>query len=447
MVSFDIAPPEVTAGETVSVTAGVKNIGGSEDVYTAILSVDGAEVEREDVTVTPEVIEKIAFSLVRDEAGTYQVAIGGRSASLIVKPKLIEKEIELNYDDGEAKDFASASEQGGYIIDFTPPSVPFTVKKVQIYGALFGTGWEGKNFEVEIWDKAYRVLYRTTYPVTKFAVRNPGWVEVEIPNIQVSDKFYVPVYTGTGRMQGIHIGADDSVVNLHSGITIRTGKGITTIGFSGWPYPKDQWVGDRSKVNWMIRVVGTYFESGQTPPPPPLPTSHIVQISTAHGIERELKTKAALEELLAQYDVSKWIFTKSILIEEGAIPYCCPLTLSTAFLSYDYINLSTFIHEQLEMFVSTKDPQMNQAMIELRALYPKVPTDSTGTQSDRTEAGTYKHLVLCYLEFSAMKKLAGEEAARSTMERMGHYIWVYETVLADSDKIDSIVRKYNLIIE
>ena len=90
---------------------------------------------------------------------------------------------------------------------------------------------------------------------------------------------------------------------------------------------------------------------------------------------------------------------------------------------------------------------MNQAITELRALYPTVPTDSTGFQSDRTKQGTYKHLVLCFLEFSAIKELVNEETARLSMEKMGHNIWVYETVLSDAVKIEEIAQKYDLIIE
>ena len=366
------------------------------------------------------------------------------------EPEPTPEEVELKYDDGEARDYISALPNGGYIVDFSPPQTPFTIKEVRLFG-LVAPDWTRDNFEVEIWDKGYKVLHSAAYPVTRFPDGTPGgWVEVEVPDIEITDKFFVHVYTGTGRGEGIHLGADDSVANLHSGITLRTEEGITRIGFSGWMRASGKWFEDRSNVNWMVRVVGSFDASTPSPKVPPAPEiKPVVQIDTAHKTERELATKNTLEKLLAEYDVSKWIFTKSVVIEEGAIPHAGSrvITLSTAYLSYDYLHLSTFIHEQLEMFFSTKTNKVNQAITELRALYPTVPTDSTGFQSDRTKQGTYKHLVLCFLEFSAIKELVNEETARLSMEKMGHYIWVYETVLSDADKIEEIAQKYGLIIE
>lgn len=354
--------------------------------------------------------------------------------------------VKLIYDDLRAEAFLAARGYG-YIVEFLPPEMPFTIKGVGIIGVIYGTGWEGKSFTVAIWDKDYEVLYSADYPVTKFVVDKPTLVKLETPDVEVADKFYVHVYTGTGKLEGIHIGADDSVVNLHSGLTFRTEEGVTKIS-TGWPYPESKWFGDISKVNWMIRVGGiTTAQPTPSPTPTPMPST-TVQINTASGTERELKTKAALERLLAEYDVSKWMFTKSVLIEKGALPHAYPvLTLSTRYLPYDYMHLSTFIHEQIHWFLSEREGKVNQAINELRILYPKVPVDSRGLKSARTELSTYSHLIVNYLEFSAIVELVGEESAVSTIERMGHYTWIYETVLSDRDKIEEIVRKYGLIIE
>jgi hypothetical protein len=88
-------------------------------------------------------------------------------------------------------------------------------------------------------------------------------------------------------------------------------------------------------VNWMIRVAGT--SPGTTTPPADgqeQPSSSIIRIETANGSERELKTQALLEDLVTQYDVSKWLFTESIMIEEGSIPHSHPtLTLNDRYVS------------------------------------------------------------------------------------------------------------------
>lgn len=169
------------------------------------------------------------------------------------EPILIPKEVELKYDDGEARDFLSAGAEGGYIIDFLPLGTSFKIKMVRIYGARWGTSRGGNEFDVAIMDKNRKVLHNATYPITEFEVEKPQWVDIEIPNIEVSDKFYVYVYTGTGANAGIHVGADDSVINEHS----DRGRGkAQSCFFAKWTYPIDKWFSDKSKVNWMIRVEG-----------------------------------------------------------------------------------------------------------------------------------------------------------------------------------------------
>ena len=260
VTSLNITPPEVTTGETVSVTAQVKNIGGSEGVYTAVLTVNGAKVETKEVTVAPGAAQTVAFSLTKDKAGTYQFSIGGRSLSLAIKekkPVLVAKEIELKYDDGNADGFSSFT--GGYLVDFLPPAVPFTIQKIRLFGTLKGAS-QG-NFEVEIWDKERIVLYKEVYPDTKFPLDGTAWVEVKVPNIAVSDKFYIHVWKGTMLIAGLHLGVDESVKNEHSTITVQI-IGITREA-ALWEraYFCNCWFNDKSKANWMIRVVGTAMVS------------------------------------------------------------------------------------------------------------------------------------------------------------------------------------------
>jgi len=252
VTSFNISPPEITAGETASITAQVKNTGGSQGVYSATLTVDGAEVEKKDITVAPGATETVTFSLARPKAGTYQAAVGGRSASLTVKPKLVAKEVELKYDDGNADGFSSVG--GGYLVDFPTPTIPFTIRKIRLFGSL--RGFSQGSFEVEIWDKNRRLLHKEVYPDTKFRLDTAIWVDVEMPNIEVSDKFYVHVWKGPSLIGGMHLGVDESVKNEHSTVTVRT-TGITK-EVESWKqdYFCPCWFKDKSKANWMIRVVG-----------------------------------------------------------------------------------------------------------------------------------------------------------------------------------------------
>src|SRR5918911_3601958 len=98
-----------------------------------------------------------------------------------------------------------------------------------------------------------------------------------------------------------------------------------------------------------------------------------IEITLKHGSREELQTKEQLQRLLKTYDLSKWIFTNSIVIDEEAIPHSNPvLTLSTRHLKDDELLLSTFVHEQLHRFFQQRK-ETDEAVKELRVLFPKVP--------------------------------------------------------------------------
>jgi hypothetical protein len=189
-------------------------------------------------------------------------------------PTLTPKEVELKYDDGQARDCISTVSPsfGGHIVDFSSPAMPFTIKKVRIAGGISSFARvlaKGKTFDLQILDKNLKVLYSATYPYTRFPVFAAVWVEFEVPDIEVTDKFYIHIYTDS-PYPGLYIGVDDSVINQHSDVTVRTAEGTITI-LAKWPYNSSLydpnivakwpslWWGDKSKVNWMIRVEGTYF--------------------------------------------------------------------------------------------------------------------------------------------------------------------------------------------
>ena len=226
---------------------------------------DGATVETKEVALAAGASKTVSFSLVKDKAGTYQVGIGGLTSSLKVKAKLVVKEVELKYDDGEARAFGYSfgfSGAIGYIVDFSPPATPFTIKKIRVAGAIYsqGAGFEKISFDLQILDKNGTVLHSTTYPCTKFPVNAivNTWTEFEVPDIKVTDKFYVDVLVSypTGFSTTPLVGVDDSVVNQHSNFATRTAEGKVVI-LAQWLFSGQEWWADKSKVNWMIRVVGT----------------------------------------------------------------------------------------------------------------------------------------------------------------------------------------------
>jgi len=171
-----------------------------------------------------------------------------------------------------------------------------------------------------------------------------------------------------------------------------------------------------------------------------------LDISLKSGSQSEIQTKEQLQRLVKTYDLSKWIFTKAILIDEKSIPHSHPvLTLHTRHLKDDDLLLSTFVHEQLHWFLVQKDKETNEAIKELRVAFPKVPVGFPEGSED--EESTYLHLLVNYLEYRADRELLGELRAKQVMDfwSTDHYKWVYKTVLERTRDIGNIAFKHKLI--
>ena len=177
-------------------------------------------------------------------------------------------------------------------------------------------------------------------------------------------------------------------------------------------------------------------------------TSHAetkIDITLKHNSKEEVQTRDQLQRLLKSYDLSKWIFTDSIVIDEESIPHSNPvLTLSTRHLKDDELLVSTFVHEQLHRFFQ-RNNQTDEAINELRVLFPKAPVGFPEGAED--EYGTYVHLLVNFFEWRADRDLFGELRARQIMDfwATDHYRWVYKTVLERPRDIWKIASKYKLI--
>lgn len=171
-----------------------------------------------------------------------------------------------------------------------------------------------------------------------------------------------------------------------------------------------------------------------------------IEIALKHGSKVEQQTKDQLQRLINTYDLAKWTFTKSILIDEGSIPHSHPvLTLSARHVKDDELLLSTFVHEQAHWFLTQNQKATEDAKQELRLMFPKVPNKPPEGASD--EESTYLHLIVIYLEYRADRELLGELKARQVMEFWGtdHYTWIYKTVLERPRDIGNIVFKHKLV--
>lgn len=186
----------------------------------------------------------------------------------------------------------------------------------------------------------------------------------------------------------------------------------------------------------VVAVLVANPASGQT----------VLEISLKQGSAAEAQTRDQLQKLVATYDVSPWIYTRSIVIDERAIPFSHPvLTLHTRHAKDDDLLLSTFIHEQLHWFFAARPDATDLAIGDLRRLFPTVPVG--GTSGARDERSTYLHLLVCYLEQQADIRLLGELRTKQVMQfwASDHYSWVYETVLDRGREIRKILDDRKLM--
>ena len=170
-----------------------------------------------------------------------------------------------------------------------------------------------------------------------------------------------------------------------------------------------------------------------------------VQITLKQGTSAEVQTREQLQRLLKTYDLSPWIYTTSIVIDEQAIPFSHPvLTLHTRHTKDDDLLVSTFLHEQLHWFVAARQEAADRAIADLRRSFPNAPAG--GTVGGRDQNSTYLHLIVCYLEQHADRRVFGELKTKQIMDfwASDHYTWVYQKVIAQSSEIGEIVRSRGL---
>ena len=168
-----------------------------------------------------------------------------------------------------------------------------------------------------------------------------------------------------------------------------------------------------------------------------------IEISLKNNSKSEAQTKERLQRLLRQCDLSKWMFTRKILIEDGVIPHSHPVLTLGAKEDGDVL-LATFVHEQVHWFLSANFDRTEQAKAELKAIYPKVPVGPPN--GARNKESTYLHLIVNYLEYEAMRELVGDVRVKEVFGGKGYYKWIYKTVLTDFGRIKGVVERNKLRI-
>jgi hypothetical protein len=171
-----------------------------------------------------------------------------------------------------------------------------------------------------------------------------------------------------------------------------------------------------------------------------------LEIKTAKNTAAELATRKELEKLIGQFDLRKYFFTGSVIVDEESTPHSHPeVTLHTRYLNKPDRLLAVLLHEQIHWIEDRKTPQFYAAMAELEKMYPNPPSGFPNGAHDKDS--TYRHFLVNYLELQALRKYTGKEKADAVFKTPDVYKWIYEKVLEDEEEIEVIVKRYNLELE
>jgi len=171
-----------------------------------------------------------------------------------------------------------------------------------------------------------------------------------------------------------------------------------------------------------------------------------LKIKTRHGSQLEERKRDQIERLAKQYDLSKYTLTRDIMIEQGAINHSMPeLTLNLRFLDNDDLALSAYVHEQGHWLLVERGRGQNELLFErLHMMFPGIPTQMP--QGSGGLRDTYFHVIVCTLEWEGMEDLVGPQRARRVIEwkQHDHYTSIYETVLQNREKIETLMQQYGI---
>jgi hypothetical protein len=171
-----------------------------------------------------------------------------------------------------------------------------------------------------------------------------------------------------------------------------------------------------------------------------------MEVTLAHGTAPEAETRDQLQRLFKAYDLSDWIWTRRIVIDQDAIPHSHPvLTLHTRHLKDDLLLLSTFVHEEYHWYGTEHQRDIFAAVAELKTAYPKLPAG--GPDGAANEESSYLHVIVCYAEWQKMKILVGAERAQQVMEfwAKDHYRAIYRLVLDNEAAVGEVVNRHQLL--
>jgi hypothetical protein len=85
LTDLSVNPDRVRAGQRVSVTAYLKNVGEADGSYSAALTLNGAVIGNRTVSLRSGRDARVAFTFRSPAAGTYPLTLGHLTAQLTVR--------------------------------------------------------------------------------------------------------------------------------------------------------------------------------------------------------------------------------------------------------------------------------------------------------------------------------------------------------------------------
>ncbi len=158
------------------------------------------------------------------------------------------------------------------------------------------------------------------------------------------------------------------------------------------------------------------------------------------------QTRLEILHLARKYDLSSFLYTKKIVIDPRLekTKWHPVITLNTRYKDHPQRLLAQLLHEELHWWMRDHKVNVQVAIPELKANFKGAPV----IKGSRDRDATYRHLLICWMEFRAVSKYMGEEAAKEVLQHFvaeKRFPWIYGKVLRDHKRIEKIVRKYEFI--
>jgi hypothetical protein len=289
IISVDVLPQVIEAGETAEIIVVVKNSGKVAGTDVLKLLVDGATADvRETETISPGSSVAVKFLLQKNEPGEYTLTVGDSNFTLTVREAAQTPEqssvanitpvkttttkpetptptpnpeftflnesgkYELRYEDGSISGLSIRFPLYGYSVQFVSPDSSFMIEEIRV-SVTPAPGWiaiEDTDAEIEIRDVDRNIIWLKSLAELEYSLDytfDGNWICI-YPEIEVSGVFSVVFYTNFNA-ESIAINYSTQKNNYASKI-VNEGNG-KPVSVNNWPQDVDP-----STANWMIRVIG-----------------------------------------------------------------------------------------------------------------------------------------------------------------------------------------------